>query len=353
MASTPKISVVMPVCNIAAYVDQAVKSMLTQTFEDFEFIIVNDGSSDETGAILDRYQRMDSRLHVHHCERKGLAPALNYGCQRARGEYIARMDADDISLPHRLERQVEYLLKHPEIGIVGSWICKIDENGSVKGSWCPPSNPKMLKWTHFFGVCVSHPTVLMRREVVQRLGFYNLEAVYVVDVDLWWRASFITDFGNVPEILLRYRVWPGSMSQTLARPKREAHVKLLASFIRKSLGLDSPIEAVAGLRQVRVGPPFETAKQIHLTAGLIQALHENFVGKNHLTRQERKEISWDAARKTAFLALQASRFDMPAAAALLMQALRLDYRLINPATVMKGLYHGLQQEFAAHVARPN
>jgi hypothetical protein len=343
MASIPKISVVMPACNAAAYVDQAVKSVLGQSFEDFEFIIVDDGSSDETGAILERHQRLDRRVQVHHRERQGLAAALNYGCQRACGPYIARMDADDISFPHRLERQIEYIEKHPEIGIVGSWICKIDEHGSARGTWCPPTDPKMLQWTHFFGVCVSHPTVLMRREVLQRLGFYKLDAVYVVDVDLWLRASLITEFGNVPEILLSYRVWPGSMSNALAQPKREAHVRRLAAFISGLLDIDAPLEAVAGLRRARVGPPFETLEQIHLTAGLIQKLHENFVQQNNLTPQQRKEISWDAARKTAFLALQASRFAMPSAATLLMQALRIDYRLINPATMIKGLRRGLRE----------
>lgn len=337
MASTPKISVVMPACNVAAYVDQAVKSILNQTFKDFEFIIINDGSTDDTGSILDQYQRLDSRIQVHHCEPQGLAPALNYGCQRARGQYIARMDADDISLPRRLEKQLEYIGKHPEIGILGAWICKMDKNGSVTGTWCPPTNPKMLKWTHFFGVCVAHPAVLMRREVIKRLGFYQLDAISSVDVDLWLRASSVTEFGNVPEVLLKYRVWPGSMSQVLVNPKRESHVRVLVSFIENFLNINPPIKAVAGLRQLRVGPRIENLEQIRLTAKLLQELHQKFIKENRMDRQEHHEITWDAATKMASLGLQASRLSAPDALGLFMHAVQLDHRLLYPSAIVKGL----------------
>jgi glycosyltransferase involved in cell wall biosynthesis len=336
MLSTPKISIVMPAYNAAAYLDEAIRSIMNQTFRDFEFIIVNDGSSDATSSILDKYQKLDTRIRVYHQQNQGIIVALNRGCWLARGRYIARMDADDVSFAHRFERQVEYLEKHPHIGIVGSWIC-IEKNGSAAGTWRPPTSPKILKWTLFFGVCVAHPSVLMRRQVIEHLNFYRAEATHGEDVDLWLRASSITEFGNVPEVLLKYRVWEGSTSQVFLQPRRETHVRLLASFIKEYLNVDPPIEAVAGLRQMRVGPRLESLGQIRLVADLIQKLYQHFREENYINSQEHREISWDAAKKLASLALQASRFNTLDSMSLFLQALKIDYRLLYPSMIMKGL----------------
>src|SRR5919106_3261019 len=255
MISTPKVSVVMPAYNAAVYLDEAVTSILNQTFREFEFIIINDGSTDDTASILDKYEKSDTRISVYHQENQGMIAALNRGCRLARGEYIARMDADDVSFRDRLEKQVEYIEKHPQIGILGTWICR-EKDGSMAGNWCPSTNSKILKWDNFFGVCVAHATVLMRRDVIERLNFYRPEAIDGEDGDLWLRASAITEFGNVPEVLYRVRVWPGSTSQLLSQSRRDVHVRLLTSFIKQFLNVDPPVEAVAGLRQTRIGPPF-------------------------------------------------------------------------------------------------
>jgi len=344
MVSIPKISVVMPAYNAAAHLDEAISSILGQTFQDFEFIVINDGSTDATASILKRYAEIDSRIQVHHQENQGMISALNRGCRLARGQYIARMDADDISLPQRFEKQLEYIERHPQIGMLGTWIFNVDEKGLVIDTWCPPTNSKMVKWTNFFGVCVAHPSVLMRREVLEKLDFYRPEAVHGEDVDLWLRASSVTEFGNVPEILLKYRLWSASTHQVGLQIRRERHVQLLASHIKGLLEVEPAIEAVAGLRQTRVGPPPENLRQIRLTAALIHQLYEGFVNKNHLTSEAHREISWDAARKVASLALQASRFDTRTSASLLLQALQLDYRLLHPSAMLKGLQRALKHK---------
>jgi glycosyltransferase involved in cell wall biosynthesis len=343
MITSPKVSVVMPTYNAATYVDQAVQSVLNQTFRDFEFIIVDDGSLDGTSSILDKYQELDGRVRVHHQENEGMIPALNRGCRLARGQYIARMDADDVSFPQRLEKQVEYIETHRDIGVLGAWIA-IEKNGIANGNWCPPTNSKLLKWTLFFGVCVAHPSVLMRREVIHRLNFYSPDAVHAEDVDLWLRASAITEFGNVPEVLLQYRVWNESTSQIHLRFYRERHVRLLASFIKEFLNSEPPIEAVNGLRQLRVGPLPQDIRQIRLTAALIQELYKAFMERNHVDSTARREISWDAAKKIAYLALQASRVDPRGFISLFMRALKLDHRLLHPSAVIKGLGRALEQK---------
>ena len=147
----------------------------------------------------------------------------------------------------------------------------------------------------------------MRRDVMERVDFYRPEAIHGEDVDLWLRASSITDFGNVPEILYEYRVWNGSSSHAGSDLRKPVHAQLLVSFIEDFLKLEPSMDAVAGLRQTRVGPPFQSLRQIRQTAALIQELYQNFVRENVLTVHERTEISWDAAKKVASLALQASR----------------------------------------------
>jgi GT2 family glycosyltransferase len=336
MPSTPKISVVMSAYNAAAYLDDAVSSILDQSFREFEFIIINNGSSDDTDSILDKYQKLDPRIRVHYHEQQGLAPALNYGCRLARGQYIALMDADDISYVQRLEKQLEYIERHPQIGILGTWICKIDKSGAVTGTWLPPTSPKMLKWTHFFGVCVAGPTVLMRREIIEKLDFLRLDLHVSEDADLWLRASSITEFGNVPEVLYEYRVWPGSNFQSHRQLAWKTHIKLLVPFIKDFLNVDPPIEAVAGLRQLRVGPPLESLKQIGLTAALVQELYLKFLKENAVNSQEQREIAWDAAKKLGSLALQASRFGTSDFVSLFMRAVKLDCRVLYPSSIMRG-----------------
>jgi glycosyltransferase involved in cell wall biosynthesis len=337
MISTLKVSVVMPAYNAEAYLDEAVTSILGQTFRDFEFIIIDDGSTDNTASILKKYEQIDARIRVYHQENQGMIAALNRGCQLARGQYIARMDADDISFPRRLERQLEFIKKHPQIGILGTWVYSVDKNGSVRGTWCPPTSSKMLKWTLFFGVCVAHPSVLMRRDVITHLNFYRPDAVHGEDVDLWFRASSLTEFGNLSEVLLKYRVWTGSTHQSGLQVRSDRHVQLLAAYIKDVLNIDPPLEAVWGLRQTRVGPSIKNLRQIRLTATLIQQLHQKFIEENNINPQVRREISWDAAKKLAALALQASLTDTRVFVTLFMQALKLDYRLLYPSAIIRGL----------------
>jgi glycosyltransferase involved in cell wall biosynthesis len=344
MISTLKVSVVMPAYNAEAYLDEAVTSILGQTFRDFEFIIINDGSTDDTASILDKYEKSDSRIRVYHQENQGMIAALNRGCCLARGKYIARMDADDVSFPARLEKQLEYIERDQKIGILGTWIHNIDKNGVVRGTWRPPTNSKMLKWTLFFGVCVAHPSVVMRRDLMTQLKFYRPDAAHVEDVDLWFRASSLTEFGNVPEVLLKYRIWTGSTHQRGLEVRSDRHVQLLASYIKDVLNIDPPIEAVAGLRQIRVGPRIANLRQVRLTAALIEKLHENFTKENNINSQERREISWDAAKKLASLALQALRFNTADSMSLFLQALRLDYRLLYPAMITRGLARAFEQK---------
>jgi glycosyltransferase involved in cell wall biosynthesis len=333
MTSAPTVSVVMPAFNAARFLDEAVCSILDQTFRDFEFIIIDDGSTDDTTHILEKYVKIDNRVKMFRQANEGMIPALNRGCRLARGHFIARMDADDISLPHRIERQVEFLEGHPEIGIVGTWASRIDENGSVIGEWCLSPNPKVLKWNHFFNACVIHPTVLMCREIVEKINFYRPDATHAEDRDLWLRASAITEFSNIPEILLKYRVWGKSTSRRLRQEYRETQINLLALFVSEFLKSDISIEAIAGLQGIKL----DSLKHIRLTAALLEEIYRAFISRNPYTSQERKEISWDAAKRMGDLALRASRLSYHEFLLLFARALRLNCRLVSPSAIARGL----------------
>jgi glycosyltransferase involved in cell wall biosynthesis len=342
MMPSPTVSVVMPAFNAAAFLDEAVQSILDQTFRDFEFIIVDDGSTDDTAGILQKYTQADDRVKVYRQENQGMIAALNRGCRMARGQFIARMDADDISLPHRLERQLRFMDGHPEIGILGTSVSRIDENGSVTGDWRQSPNRKVLRWNHFFRVCVIHPTVVMRREILEKINFYRSDAVHAEDWDLWLRASAITEFSNTHEILFKYRVWSKSTSKRLNQEYRETPIKLLAPYINNFLNESTSIEAVAGLR----GTKLASLGQIHLTATLLEKLYYRFAAEHSLSSQELNEISRDAAKKLGCLALQASRFSGLESLSLLIRAVRLDYRLLSPSAILKGLERRRSWNFA-------
>jgi glycosyltransferase involved in cell wall biosynthesis len=331
--TTPEVSIVTPAHNAAATLDEAVCSILDQTWRDFEFIIVDDGSTDDTTCKLHRYEKLDNRVRVYRQEKEGMIAALNRGCRLARGRFIARMDADDISLPYRLEKQLKFLEEHPEIGIVGTWASKIDESGLVIGDWCLSPIPKVLKWNHFFGVCVIHPTVLMRREILEQINFYRSDAVHAEDRDLWLRASAITEFSNIPEILFKYRLSSKGTSRRLRQEYRETPIHFAASFIGDFLKTDASIEAVAGLH----GMKLDSLRQILETAALLERLYHAFLLKNALSAEERKEVSCNAAKKLGSLALRALRFSAPEFLFLFKRALQLNYRLLSPSAILTGL----------------
>lgn len=201
----PKISVVMPAYNAEKYIGEAIESILNQTFKDFEFIIINDGSVDHTKEIIQKYN--DSRIVLlENDKNRGIVLSLNKGLDAATGEYIARMDADDIALMNRLERQAEYLDEHKDIGVLGTGICtfgeKIKEQKRVF-----TTNAEQLKAELLFNSCIAHPTVMIRKSVLQKYNLkYNTEFAGAEDYCLWWNIAKVSKIATLPDILLDYRI---------------------------------------------------------------------------------------------------------------------------------------------------
>jgi glycosyltransferase EpsE len=221
-----KLSVIMPVYNGMPYVSKAIESILNQTFRDFEFIIIDDGSTDGTADVLHQFYEKDPRIKIFTFnENKGRGYCLAYGVSVAKGELIARMDADDISLPYRFEKQIKYLDEN-YLDIIGSWVKEIDETGNFKRLIKMPVNhDEIVKaiWSCPF----IHPTILAKRESLLKAGNYDPKLRNHQDYELWFRC--VMDglrMGNVPEYLLELR----KSSNSLKEKKKNA-------FLQVKLGL--------------------------------------------------------------------------------------------------------------------
>ena len=272
----PAVSVVMPVFNAAGHLAEALESISKQTFQNYEFIIVDDGSVDATPKILKRYASADPRVRVVTQENRGVVEALNLGCRMARGKYIARMDADDISLPERLQKQLEFLEQHPEVGAAGTWYSLIHKGG---GDSQPPALEGSIRWTMCFHNCVCHPSAMMRRELLESLGFYRAVA-HCEDYDLWLRALKVTSIRNIPECLFRYRISDRSVSKKFSQVQNESHLKLMRSRISDLLKREAPPEDVAVLRQADAFAGIENAERIESAAKLLDDLYAFFQREN-------------------------------------------------------------------------
>ncbi len=216
----PAISVILPVLNGEKYLAEAIRSLLNQSFADFELIVINDGSTDGTEKIIKSFN--DPRLiYLDNGKNLGLAPSYNAGIDRARGRYIARMDADDVSLPERFAKQLSFLERKPHIDIVGSAIIIINEQGKRVAVHTRPENHLEIKFSSLFSTPMYHPTVMGRTEIFKSHHF-NETFSNSEDYELWSRLLFETNikFANISEPLLKYRVFPQSFTQTLNLDRR-------------------------------------------------------------------------------------------------------------------------------------
>jgi glycosyltransferase involved in cell wall biosynthesis len=202
--SIPKVSVIMPVYNGARYVRNAVDSILNQTYENFEMIVVDDASEDGTNEILSSYRDERLRLFCNN-NNLGLAKSLNHAIKVSRGEYIARQDADDISHIQRLEGQVSFLDNNSEIAVLGTTTQWIDENGQTLLVWQQPTENKRIQQTLLTYCCLIHGSVMYRAQIVRDMGGYNENMRTGQDYDLWLRVSETHDIACLPEVLYMYR----------------------------------------------------------------------------------------------------------------------------------------------------
>lgn len=237
MATGPRISVIMSVYNGAQFLYPAARSILDQHFGDFEFLILDDGSTDSSLKILQALAKTDSRIHIRARENQGLVASLNQLIDLARAPYLARMDCDDIAMPDRFSRQLAFLEANPEIGILGSNSHDIDARGNLIGATDKyPETPEAVALRLSDGPPLCHPSVMMRTHVARQLGGYRPAFRHAEDYDLWLRATRLTQIANLPDRLLLYRRSSDQVSKKHAHEQAKAAAIAWEDHIRCSEG---------------------------------------------------------------------------------------------------------------------
>ncbi len=232
----PRVSVVMPCYSSERYLSEAIDSVLSQSLADLELLVVLDaGSRDGTEAVLEGYT--DERMRVVRNDPPlGLVRSLNRGFALARGEYVARMDTDDVALRDRLHKQAAFLDAHPSIGVVGSAVQTIDQHGRDLGLRHYPTTPGLTLWRMHFDCAMCHPATMFRKGVFEDTGGYSARARNGEDYDLWLRAMRYHDLTNMPEVLLRYRLHGDSISARRRDEQRALMVEKAGRAIDLTLG---------------------------------------------------------------------------------------------------------------------
>lgn len=233
----PKVGVLMPCYNASKFLTESMNSILGQTYQDIEVIAVNDGSTDATLETLLRYSVIDNRVRVFDSKTNaGVTKALNRCLMLSRSEYLARMDADDVAMPDRIEKQVLYLDEYKDIGIIGSRFWSMDESmKTIKWSNNVPTDPEEVKTTLANHCCIGHPTVMMRRRVIEEIGGYDESEQYdlVEDYEFWLRASKKFKIANLPQYLLKYREHDGQVTVNKTETQRRNFEAVRKKYSRR------------------------------------------------------------------------------------------------------------------------
>lgn len=209
----PMVTVLMSVYNGEKFLKEAIESILNQTFTDFEFLIINDGSTDKSVEIIESYK--DSRIRLINNEKNlKLIASLNKGVSLARGKYIARMDCDDVSMPERLEKEVNFLESNTDHGLVGTYYTVIDGEGKEQRNVSYPSSNDLIKLFLSLNCPLAHGSIMGRAELFKQNQYGSKESYAVEDYELWTRMAKETKIHNIPEYLFKYRIYGESFSDS-------------------------------------------------------------------------------------------------------------------------------------------
>ena len=277
-AAPPTVSVLMAVYNGQRYVRQAIDGILAQSFRDFEFVIVDDGSTDSTPLILDEY--VDARIvRLRHAVNRGLIAALTTGLDAARGEFVARQDADDISNPERLRIQVEFLRLGPDVTVVGSDSIFESEEGGVPTTRTVERDPLRIAWILLFYCPLTHSSIMFRREVIKQLGGYGDGDLFVEDFALWARVTRSSKVASTGHALVIRRRPPESITEMhgseMSRAARRVSLQNLQWVSGASVATDQldALQAFCGNRSLSLEDVlgFETAgtRDLPVTVGRV------------------------------------------------------------------------------------
>jgi len=238
----------MAVYNGERYLREAVESILAQTYPDFEVIIIDDGSSDASAGMLEEFARRDDRVRLVRQENIGLTRTLNKAIELSGGELLARMDADDIAMPDRLRRQVEFMQQHPRVVLLGGAYELIDGRGRLLTRITPPLDDQPLQELALAGrTPICHPLAMMRRDAVLKTGGYDESLKVAQDLDLWLRLGEVGELACLPDVLLKYRQHEESVSEA-KQALQVQNMRLACERAWKRRGISGTFDGDAGWR---------------------------------------------------------------------------------------------------------
>lgn len=273
---SPAVSVIMSVYNGARFLDLAIDSVLAQDFTEFEFIVLDDGSSDASPTIIRELAARDARIVPILRENRGLIASLNEMIEKARAPIIARMDADDICQPTRFTEQVAFLEAHPDYGVVGTWSEDIGEHGEKlhrTGPDHPVTHEELLSFIPVNGPLICHPAAMYRREVVRSVGSYHAAFRHCEDLDLWLRLAGVTKLGNIPRRLLRYRRYGEQVSSRHATEQQYGAAVAHLAWRERAAGRPDPTQTLESL------PPVEALDELFAREGVSREVRSQVAHK--------------------------------------------------------------------------
>lgn len=235
----PKLSVVMPALNAERTVAESLQSLANQTFRDFEVVVVDDGSSDQTGEIASGFsERLRVRV-IRHESPQGVAKSINDGLAASDSELVARLDSDDIALPFRFERQVEWMDCQSHVGVCGSHMIIFEDGREERSVLAHPTQNAGIRTALVQRCAIAHPSVMFRRTVIDRVGNYDERFDFAEDYELWCRASLLgVQFANVPEALTLYRRHAGQVGKRKAQVQFEKDLQIKDRYMSAWIGGD-------------------------------------------------------------------------------------------------------------------
>ncbi len=276
----PEITVLMAVYNAASHLREAVESILSQTFAGFEFLVIDDGSTDSSKEIVLSYK--DPRIRLLSNEKNtGLTASLNKGLREATGKYIARMDADDLSLSQRLEIQYKILQDNPDVGVVTGWVQVIDEQGNNLREWSTPLKPEDIYYKLNFRNCLAHSAVMFHRDLILKSRGYNENIKRAQDFELWHRLSKVTKICQVDRLLLKWRDYEKNISYKWKTEQEKIVTDLVKPGLESLAGMKIS-EKETGLLQTG---EIDNISDLQKTILLLEKINKNLLLKEaHIIR---------------------------------------------------------------------
>ena len=324
----PRVSVLTAVRNSLPFLNEAIESILAQTLGDLEYLVVDDASTDDSWSAIQQLAARDSRIKaIRNPTQFGAAEALNVALRQARGEYVAILDADDLALPERLERQVDFLERHPDYAAIGSAARLIDATGATLRHETYPSHPASARWNLLFGASLLHSASLYRRESLLRIGGYSRQHGYLCDYELLCRLVIHGQIGNLPGILACYRRHDRQTSAEHNTPQTGQMLLLQYALQRSWLGIRLDLATFRFLRNWSFGQPPPDADNAMAAIEILRRLHQTYVQRTpNLSADDMAAINQSCVRRWARMAHAAYRF-YPA----LSRVCWREARSLNPA----------------------